>query len=184
MVIKRVDGKTRIHLAKDFHRLGFNRGVEIGVCGGHFSEILCQMNYELKLTSIDPYREVYNDHWSRWTEENNKYENLYSLAKKKLAPYKCDIVRKTSLEAAADFAYESIDFVYIDGSHEFDYVMCDIIEWGKRVRKGGIISGHDYKKWHRVDVMRAVNNYAEAHGVDKVFITDERFPSWWFTRTW
>ena len=48
------------------------------------------------------------------------------------------------MEALNDIPNESLDFVYIDGNHHFKYVAEDICGWSKKVRKGGIISGHDY----------------------------------------
>jgi predicted O-methyltransferase YrrM len=51
------------------------------------------------------------------------------------------------LRAADDFLDNSLDFVYIDAGHRFDDVVQDIIKWTKKVRKGGIISGHDYMEY-------------------------------------
>jgi hypothetical protein len=183
MNIKKIKGKKRRHLAIDFCNLGFTKGVEIGTCHGTFAAVLCENNPNLMLKTIDPYIAVYQD---RRTQRigNEKQEGLYKQAKKRLKHYNCEIVRKHSLEAVIDYPYESIDFVYIDGSHEFDYVMCDIIEWGKRIKKGGIVSGHDYVKRSKVRVIRAVDNYAEVHGVKEVYITDETSPTWWFKKTW
>ncbi len=48
------------------------------------------------------------------------------------------------MEAVADFADNSLDFVYIDGNHDFRYIAEDISEWTNKVKKGGIVSGHDY----------------------------------------
>ncbi len=48
------------------------------------------------------------------------------------------------MEAAEDFEDNSIDFVYIDANHGFKYVAEDLWEWSKKVRSGGVISGHDY----------------------------------------
>ncbi|MBN1168254.1 class I SAM-dependent methyltransferase [Candidatus Woesebacteria bacterium] len=173
----------RRHLAKKFAELGFTKGVEIGTCHGTFASVLCEQNPKLKLITIDPYVAVYQD---RRTQRigNSEQAELYKEAKKLLKPYNCQIVKKHSLDAVVNFDHESIDFVYIDGSHEFDYVMTDIIEWSKRVRKGGIISGHDYLDKKEVEVKRAVDNYAQVHGVKKIYLTDEKSPSWWFTRTW
>ena len=183
MDINRVRGKKRRHLAIDFCKLGFTKGVEIGTCHGTFAAVLCENNPKLDLKTIDPYVAVYQDERTQRIGDKHQKE-LYKEASKKLWPYRCKIIRKHSLEAVVDFAYESIDFVYIDGSHEFDYVMTDIIEWGKRVKKGGIISGHDYVDRSRVEVIRAVDNYAEVHGVKEIYLTNERSPTWWFKRTW
>ena len=171
----------RKELAKLFKERGFTKGVEVGVLTGKYSKILCKENPELELKSVDPYMEMYcEEETNAW---GNKFlDELFGKAKSFLAPYNCEIIRKPSLEAVVDFPYESLDFVYIDGSHHFDYVMVDIIEWGKRVRKGGIISGHDYcKSWN--DVREAVNIYVDIHGA-KLNLTDDISSSWWFERTW
>ena len=48
------------------------------------------------------------------------------------------------MDALADFEDESLDFVYIDGDHNFRFIAEDIYEWPKKVKKGGVIAGHDY----------------------------------------
>jgi len=176
------DNFKRRDLARLFREKGFNKGVEVGVMHGTYSKTLCQENPDLELKSIDPYMEIYGEPQTKnWGNEH--LEEKFEFATEALQPYNAELIRKTSLEAVKDFDYESLDFVYIDGSHQFDYVMVDIIEWGKRVKKGGIIAGHDYVGgWP--DVAEAVNTYAKVHGVDVINLTDETTPSWFFERTW
>ena len=38
----------------------------------------------------------------------------------------------------------SLDFVYIDGLHDFGSVKQDIAAWWPKVKVGGFIGGHDY----------------------------------------
>jgi len=166
---------------KHFNKLGFKYGAEIGVRTGKFSETMCQEINGLKLLSIDPYSLPYEDVRSSRIGKKGQ-EKFYNEAKERLKPYDCQLIRKESLIAVQDIPYETLDFVYIDGSHQFDYVMCDIIEWAKRVKKGGIVSGHDYFKFRDADVVRAVNIYVKSHGIKELFITDERTPSWWFRK--
>ena len=64
-------------------------------------------------------------------------------------------VRKPSIEAAKDFVDGSIDIVYIDANHTYEEVKKDIQAWLPKIKKGGIISGHDYGGWD--GVTRAVN---------------------------
>jgi hypothetical protein len=174
---------SRDGLARKFAEWGFTKGVEIGVCHGHYSKVLCESNPKLELKSIDPYVPVYQDpRTNRIGSEGQS--KLFKEATKRLAPYNCEVIRKTSLEAVREFPHESIDFVYIDGSHEFDYVMVDIIEWGRKVKKGGVISGHDYNRTFKEGVARAVNNYAVVHDINPIYITHNNTPSWWFKRTW
>ena len=55
-----------------------------------------------------------------------------------------DIVMSDSVTAASRYADKSLDFVFIDAEHAYPYVSRDIDAWLPKVRKGGIISGHDF----------------------------------------
>ena len=79
------------------------------------------------------------------------------------------------MEAVEDFADESLDFVYIDGNHDFRYIAEDLAEWTKKVRIGGIISGHDYfftlpKKSARWDVGFVLDAYIKAYQIKNWFL--------------
>lgn len=50
-----------------------------------------------------------------------------------------------STEAAANFLDGSVDFVFIDGAHDFDSVTADIKAWLPKLKPGGHIAGHDYE---------------------------------------
>lgn len=64
--------------------------------------------------------------------------------------------KKTSLELTQTKPEGKFDSVFIDGSHHYADVACDIECWMPLIRQGGIISGHDY--WPRnPGVMDAVN---------------------------
>ncbi len=47
-------------------------------------------------------------------------------------------------KAADIFSDRSVDFVFIDASHDHDSVVRDIGAWLPKIRRGGILSGHDY----------------------------------------
>lgn len=53
-------------------------------------------------------------------------------------------IKKTSTEAAKDFADRSLDAVYIDAEHDEDSVREDIRVWRTKVKFGGFLCGHDY----------------------------------------
>jgi len=106
----------------------------------------------------------------------------YENTKRRLAPFKARIIRGKSMDVVRNIPYESLDFVYIDANHEFDFVMSDIIEWSKRVKKGGLVAGHDYIKTRYFGVIEVVNTYTRAHGIYDVFLTKERSPSWFFCK--
>jgi hypothetical protein len=147
---------SRDDLPQFFNEMGFKNGAEIGTYKGEFTEKFAKAG--LKIFAVDP--------WTAYegtTQERQGF--LYDHTKRILAPYpNCKIVRKTSMEAVKDFADNSLDFVYIDGSHDFRYVAEDIEEWTKKVKVGGIVSGHDYffvprgtglTNWHVAYVLKA-----------------------------
>lgn len=179
--------QNRTDLAIMFNNLDFKRGAEVGVRRGDFSEQLCIHIKSLKkLYSVDPWSLVYQDPTSQGLGKHRQ-ERSYRQAVKKLKKYPvCEIVRKTSMDAVRDIPYSSLDFVYIDGSHMYDYVMTDLIEWTRRVKKGGIVSGDDYKHLPQGDVIRAVNNFCEAHNILRLNVmvprADDDYPNptWWF----
>ena len=193
MRINRIKNKNRTDLAIMFGKLGFKRGAEIGVRKGNFSEELCTHIKSLeKLYSIDPWDLVFEDPISRDYQRkygDKVFNRIYRQAARRLRKYPiCEMIKKTSLEAVRDFKYGSLDFVYIDSSHTFDYVMTDIIEWSKRVRRGGIVSGDDYKHLRHGDVISPVNTYVQAHRIETLNIiepleTDSYpVPQWWFIK--
>ena len=100
-----------------------------------------------------PYDDYVESHDSSWQENFNE---CYEATKKRLASFNYEIIRKFSMDAVKDFADNSLDFVFIDGNHSFQYVVNDIAEWSKKVKVGGIISGHDY--WRSSNTKRL---YAE-----------------------
>ena len=48
-----------------------------------------------------------------------------------------------SIQASKDYVNESIDFIFIDGDHSYDAVRADIVTWTPKLKKDGIIAGHD-----------------------------------------
>jgi predicted O-methyltransferase YrrM len=79
-------------------------------------------------------------------KDNPELPFLYDIFKNNMKPlegYYKDM-KMTSMEAVKNFEDESLDFVFIDGSHEYKDIKDDIIHWLPKVKKGGILAGHDY----------------------------------------
>jgi hypothetical protein len=79
-----------------------------------------------------------------------------------------------SLEAVRHFDDNYLDFVYLDGAHDFDSAMLDIIHWSRKVRPGGIVAGHD---WDRKEcrVAEAVLGYTLAYRIDPWFVLGRQY---------
>ena len=174
---------TREDLADLFFELGFKIGAEIGVERGSYSEILCKHNPNLKLYCVDSWQQ-YDEY--RDTLNQFSLEGYYEETKKRLAPYNCELIKKYSMDAVKDFENNSLDFVYIDGNHHFDYVAQDIINWAKIVRPGGIVSGHDYRKDKNeripFHIIQATHAYTDAHKISPWFVLG-RSTSWFWVKT-
>lgn len=132
----------RDDLPQFFVDMGYETGAEIGVYKGEFTEKFCKAG--LKMYAIDPWVS-YKEYNEKLVDRKNRHDFLYGHTQRVLARYPgTTIIRKTSMEAVNDFEDESLDFVYIDGHHGFKFVAEDLWEWSKKVRKGGVVSGHDY----------------------------------------
>jgi hypothetical protein len=55
---------------------------------------------------------------------------------------------------ASKHIYGEVDFVYIDANHDYDSVYDDIQYWYPKIKKGGVIGGHDINYY---GVKKAVN---------------------------
>ena len=182
--------RTRNDLITLFRESGFKVGAEIGVADGKFSERLLRLIPGLKLYCVDPWG-VYQG--SGTCGGTVRQDRNYQGAKERLTKpennYNVEFLRMMSMEALKYVPDGSLDFVFIDGNHKFDYVMMDIIEWSKKVRKGGIVSGHDYYYFRNGGVIEAVNAYVKTHNLElrlteaNVAVRrDEKCPSFYWTK--
>lgn len=114
-------------------------GVEIGVFDGKNAESILQILSIKKLYLVDPYQ------YYTVLGELRDYLSHFSEAKARLKEYqdKIEFVRKRSDEAHLSIP-NNLDFVYIDGNHNYIYARKDIKLYHPKLRDGGIIGGHDY----------------------------------------
>src|SRR3990167_1405472 len=164
----------RDDMAKLFAELNFNIGAEVGVENGYYSKVLLEANPKLQLYGIDPWSAgAYEPGWHAVDSEQSKYDQRYQTAINLLKPYNSTIIRKGSMDALNDFEDNSLDFVYIYANHDFPNFVNDLHNWRKKVRIGGIVSGHDYavfsyKKANHVK--RALDAYARSYRMIPLFI--------------
>lgn len=164
----------RERLGNLFAEAGFNYGAEIGVRKGKFSRVLLAANPDLHILCVDPWMPYGG---RKYTKE--KQDHIFEVCKETLKPFgdRVTYIRKTSMEGVKDVKKGSLDFVFIDGNHLFDYAMEDIIHWSRRVRSGGIIAVHDFHYGSNVEVVEAVNAYTRAKHIDPWYCTKESQPT-------
>lgn len=172
----------RKELAALFGAMGYQRGTEIGVWEGQFSEQICQAVPGVTLTCVDPWK-AYDDYVDPKNVET-RIERAMLEAMWRLVPYGCDIKRMTSTAAAATVPDGSLDFVYIDGNHAKAYVLADLEAWAPKVRSGGIVSGHDYeitRKRAHLQVREAVDAFTRQRQIAPVYVvTHDKTPSFFW----
>ncbi len=155
-----------------FGMYSFLVGVDIGGSGGIESIGMLSRLPNLKLYCIDPWIHTDLAPYEAGLPQE-VHDAGYEQAKDKLFPYmdRVTIIRKKSDDAILDISNE-LNFVFIDGHHEYYQVINDIKNYLPKIKNGGLISGHDYGQVP--DVTKAVNEIF----TDKTINTAEDF-IWW-----
>lgn len=168
-----------------FKELGFKVGAEIGVYRGGYSETLLKTIPGLKLYGIDLWELYigYRDY------RKNDILDAYREAKERTKNFDCQLIKNWSSKAVKKFEDESLDFVYIDGNHAYEHTVQDIALWSKKVRKGGVVYGHDFKDWSRnwrrfdINVINAVTGWCNSYQIHPWFvIIKDKHPSWMYVK--
>lgn len=151
-------------------------GVEVGVHRGYNALNILKGLSLKKLYLVDPWVDYVSD-------LGHKMVGLAGAersARKTLARYSDRLVwlKGTSANVVGNFEDNFLDFVYIDGDHSYKHVLHDVTAWTPKVKKGGMVSGHDYTS--REGVKKAVDEYCSKNKVE--LIRSEVGSHWWFIR--
>jgi len=147
--------------------------VEIGSWRGRstccMGSLIKNSNKNVKFYSVDTWEgSDEEEHISFITELKSKGKTLFDEFQENIKSCGVDDViipiQSTSILAAEQFEDNSIDFLHIDASHDYENVIADINAWYPKVKPGGMITGDDYL-WP--GVKKAVNEYFK----DKTVIT-------------
>ena len=157
--------------------------VEVGVQGGGFAAYMLKKTNPKQLFLIDCW--VYQDPNIYDDEEanvsNDLQENLYQETKQRFAnDSRVTVLRDFSKNAVSQFADESLDWVYIDANHSYDAAKEDIDLWWPKIKRGGILSGHDYAVRPFFGVVQAVNEFLIKNSLSFSCLTVEEhiYDSW------
>lgn len=153
-------------------------GCEIGVgIGRHAKHILENLDIE-RLYLIDVWRA-----FPEYLDDRNKKGIDYKDCRDNLQDYLDRIVfiNEMSDTAHEHLEDESLDFIYVDANHEKEYVKRDILSYWPKLKRGGLMAGHDYlEKWK--GVMEAVD---EIFGDDVIISpTREHEMGWKYNAEW
>ncbi len=170
--------RGRDELAKLFSGVG----VEVGTEQGEYAEVMAR--YATVLYCVDAWKahKGYRDH-----TRQSKLDRFYEITNNRLKDFNnIWLMRDFSMNAVKKFPDNWLDFVYIDANHDYEHVTEDIIEWTKKVKPGGIVSGHDYTKRKGqdkyYDVVRAVNDYVDKYEKELTIWHGDSPASWSFIK--
>lgn len=138
-------------------------GAEIGVAQGlHSRDILTNWNIK-KLYLVDNWATIEGQAGDAGTQQGWHDTNINNV-KILIKPFvgKTKLLKGLSVDMAKQVANESLDFIYLDGDHSYEGVTADLKAWAPKVKKGGIIAGHDYLQ-AEYGVQKAVLEFA--HGI-------------------
>lgn len=140
-------------------------GVYKGRCTSMWNVELINRNINYSYYAIDHFLGS-NEHDKNIDYHQITVSNLESIKNK------LKIIKNDSLNECKKYDDGFFDIVYIDASHEYEFIKEDIINWLPKVKKGGIICGDDYiAGWP--GVIRAVDEIFK-NKVNKIGIQQ-----WW-----
>ena len=151
-LIQNIDGWLTDEEAKLLYKLAKNckgKGVIVEIGSWKGKSTICmakgsKAGNNVKIYAIDPHvgsSEHKKKYGKVWTFDEFK-KNINNA---KVGDIVLPIV-KTSEEAAKKFN-EPIEFIFIDGAHEYELVKLDFELWFPKVINGGIIAFHDTTGW-------------------------------------
>ena len=174
-------------------------GVFLGKSLFYLTDILTsQRKFKSKVIGIDKWEiddyfgEVqmpWGEKASEWkVREGNEVLYLQFLNYYNNFKYKdlIDHIRTDTHNSSTLFEDNSIDYIFIDANHTYEYVLKDLELWWPKVSLNGIISGHDINsKWKLTkpqgDVRAALEDYFGKK--DLIVNIDDSQNSWWVSKT-
>lgn len=148
-------------------REDFKRFAEVGVWKGHGVAFLARElmanreDRDFEIVAVD----LFDDLW-KYKDYEKMYEGFkikyiykmyeYNVKNREEGKYITE-VKGYSDKSANQFEDGYFDVVFLDADHTEEQVKKDIYAWLPKVRKGGIISGHDYVA-SQPGVIKAVNS--------------------------
>lgn len=151
------------------NKIGAKTGVEIGVFKGEFSRnILERWNGTLYL--IDPWRELSDEEYLDSSNHKN-HQDAFAQTMESIKGFesRAFMLRGLGEEMIHLFKDNSLDYIYIDGNHDYDHVKQDLKLWWPKLKAGGLLAGHDYlldfdwKKQPKLDNGKDIHVWANGY---------------------
>lgn len=123
----------RAYFSHLFLHGGFTSCAEVGVAGGQYAQHMVNdagANLK-KYLMIEPFVQgILRKRFAHFVvaQPENKYE----------------LIEKLSMDQECLDLVNDIDFIYLDGAHDYENVKLEMEPYWQRVSPGGVLAGHDY----------------------------------------
>ena len=153
---------------------------EIGVFSGDFSKVIYNTIGPSKLYLVDFFKgEVSSGDKNGENERRISLDKSYSdLLKYFKETDSVELYRGSSFDFLSSLPDGYLDFIYIDGDHSFKGVSSDLLLSRNKVKRNGIISGHDYCPRFS-GVMKALDEFVNKFKLKATFTTQDKIPSFY-----
>ena len=121
-------------------------GAELGVFKGRFSVALLNKTNPKLLYLIDPWY-LGGTRWEWATGNKSTIDALYNVLKrfeKYIESGSVKVCVDSDIDVLERIQPNSLDWVYIDSSHEYEHTKVELSLLCKKIKKGGIIAGDDW----------------------------------------
>lgn len=148
---------------------------EVGVWKGENAKNMLENLNIKKLYLIDPYIE-----WFDKTSIIYSQDEITKAEKKAhelLKDYEDKVEWVRQFSSIAKNMIPDCDLVYIDGDHEYDFVLRDMENYYEKLKPGGLLCGDDYRS-NKPGVVKAVDEWGKTN--DKQITT--RRSDWWVAK--
>ncbi len=155
---KHIDSAILVKDRVELLRLLPNAGIcaELGVAEGEFTAQILAINKPKKLHLVDV--------WQSDRYHEGLYHGMCGKFKSEIAAGSVQIHRLYSIDAVHEFPDEYFDWIYIDTTHSYELTKVELELYSKKIKKSGVIAGHDYTmgNWNdriRYGVMESVHEF-------------------------
>lgn len=156
--------------------------VEIGTWKGQSSAFLAveiiNSGKKIKLDCIDNFTGSVIEP-GQMLDRDNKEGRLLEVFKNNMKPVEghYNVIQGDSAETASLYQDGSLDFVFIDASHDYESFRKDLLAWFPKVKVGGLFAGHDFANPYP-GIVKAVTEHL-AH--EQIYVTSST--CWFINKT-
>lgn len=159
-------------------------GCEVGVHTGNTAALVLASLPGIEIYhAVDPWASYETYDGTNYKKPSNKMYRKWEDAKRAFIARttsfnKTIIHHMTSVEAVKRFKDSSLDWIFIDANHEYEYIKENLELWAPKVKKGGLVSGHDYGSKKYFGIKKAVDEFVP----EKKLNVNPNVLVWWYIK--